>query len=123
MNAPLLDLTFLYQLSENDPVYIRDVIKLFLDCATDGLAKLEKTIRETDDFDTIRKQAHFLKSSSNVVKVREMYDDLCRIEALAREESGKEEIVTRLDNILNNFNEALPLIKAEYEKKPAAKKA
>jgi HPt (histidine-containing phosphotransfer) domain-containing protein len=116
MNTPILDLSFLYQLSDNDPVYIHDVIKLFLDSAGDGLAKLERTIRETDDFETIRKQAHFLKSSSSVVKVREMYDDLCAIEALAREGSGKPEIEARLENILINYKEAMPLILAEQER-------
>ncbi len=116
MELPLLDLSFLYELSDNDTVYIQEVIQLFLNTVPKGLKDLENAVRNTDDFDAIKKKAHFLKSSANIVKVRGMYDDLVEIEALARAEMGKDEITARLNNILVNFNEALPLIRAEKEK-------
>ena len=127
MTAPLLDLSFLLQVSDNDPVYISDVLQLFLDTAAGGLKKLHEAIEKGGDFDTIRRSAHFLKSSSNVVKIRGMYDNLCRIEVLAKESIGKEdmigkehpvkkEISTLFNDIMTNYTEALPLIKAEKKK-------
>jgi hypothetical protein len=51
-----------------------------------------------------------------------MYDDLVNIEALARQATGKDKIETLLENVLTNFNEALPVLLAEKEKnKPGNK--
>jgi hypothetical protein len=57
--------------------------------------------------------AHTLKSSASIVKVRDMYENLARIDALSRQKMGKQEIITRIENVLFNFNKALPLIEAE----------
>jgi len=122
MKAPLVDLSFVISMSDNDPNYIYEVINLFLENVPDAVTKLEQLVRKTNDFEAIQKQAHMLKSSANVIKVRGMYDDLVAMEALARQASGKEKIVTLLENVLINFNEALPVLLAEKEKnKPGTK--
>ena len=116
MNTPLLDMSFLYDLADNDSVYICEVIKLFLDNIPNGLIKLEQAIRETNDFETIQRQAHALKSSAGIIKVRGMYDGLATIEALARQQTGKDKMIVNLDNILANFKEAISLIESEKKK-------
>ncbi len=113
MNEPLLDLSYLFEISGGDPKYVYEVLTLFLDTFPKGVSVLEQLIRETDQYDHIHKQAHTLKSSAGVIRIRQVYSDLARIDALARTESGKEEIIAKLDNILFNFNKALPLIEAE----------
>ena len=118
---PLIDFSFLEEISGNDPGYIYDVMEIFMGSMPEGLDKLEKLIRETDDWDATYKQAHFLKSSVSVVKVRNMYDQLARIEALARNKEGKEEINSLLDAILNTFKEARPILLDKLEKSKAAK--
>ncbi len=117
MKEPILDLSFLYELAKKDTVYIYEVICLFLKNVPGSLVNLEKLIRETNDFDSIQRQAHALKSSAGIIRVRDMYDDLVKIESLAREKSGKNEMIGILNNILANFKEALPLITAERDKK------
>ena len=112
----LLDLSFLHSLAEKDTKYIYEVVTLYLINVSEGLAKLEKYIRETDDHDAIRRQAHALKSSAGIIKVRSMYDDLVAIEAAARDEQPKSTIIPFLNNILKNFKEALPLIEAEKQR-------
>lgn len=113
VTLPLLDLSYLFDVSAGDETYVFEVLSIYLETFPPGLKKLEKTIRETDDYDTIHKQAHGLKSSASVIKVRSMFDDLTRIDILSRSKTGKEEIIAKLDNILFNFNKALPLIEAE----------
>jgi HPt (histidine-containing phosphotransfer) domain-containing protein len=122
MTVPLLDISFLYNLADNDNVYINEVIKLFLDNVPNGLAKLEKAINETDDFEVIQRQAHALKSSAGIIKIRGMYEDLVVIEGLARQQAGKDEMLVKLNSILTNFKEALPLIEAEKKKNEQATK-
>ena len=116
MKAPLIDFGFLYDLAGNDASYLHEVIKLYLDTIPSGIEKLEQSIRETNDYEIIQKQSHFLKSSASVVKVRDMYDDLIEIEILAGQHAGKNEMIAKLDHLLANFKEALPLIIAEKEK-------
>lgn len=113
MNAPLLDLSYLFEISFGETKYVFDVLSLFIETFPAGLNNLEKLIRETDDFDAIHKQAHTLKSSAGIIRIRNVYDDLARIDTLARTKTGKEEIIVKLDNILFNFKKALPLIQAE----------
>jgi HPt (histidine-containing phosphotransfer) domain-containing protein len=122
--VPLIDFDFLYNLAGNDTVYVFEVIKLYLDTMPAGLERLEQAVRNSDDFDVIHKQAHFLKSSASIVKVRNMHEDLIGIEMLARQQTGKDEMIKRLDDLLVNYREALPLILAERDKcKPKKTKA
>lgn len=112
-NAPLLDLSYLFDISFGEPRYVYDVLTLFLQTFPDGLHNLEKLIRETNDFENIHRQAHTLKSSASIIRIRDVYEDINRIDVLSRHKTGKEEMIARLDNILFNFNKALPLIEAE----------
>ena len=113
LNAPLLDLSYLFDISCGDPKYVYEVLTIFVDTFPSGLSNLERLIRETDDFDAIHKQAHTLKSSAGIIRIKGVYDDITRIDTLARTHSGKEEIISKLNNIIFNFNKALPLIQAE----------
>ena len=116
MESQLLDLSFLYSLAENDGRYIYEVINLFLNNVPAGLARLEQFAHEGNDFEAIHRQAHALKSSAGIIKIRGMYDDLVAIEAAAKTDGDKDQIVSRLDSILHNFATALPLIEAERDK-------
>lgn len=120
MSAPILDLDYLQDISGGDPKYVYEVLTLFIETFPAGLANLEQLIRETDDFDAIHKQAHTLKSSAGIVRIRATFDDLSRIDMLARNKSNKEEIINRLESILFNFNKALPFIQSERAKCRAA---
>lgn len=113
MSAPILDLDYLNDISGGDPKYMYEVLTLFVETFPSGLTNLEQLIRETEDYDAIHKQAHTLKSSAGIVRIRGMFDDLSRIDMLARNKSNKDEICARLDNILFNFNKAIPFIQSE----------
>lgn len=113
MNAPILDLSYLFEISGGDPVYIYEVLTLFIDTVPANLDALEKAIRETDDYELIHRQAHSLKSSASIIRIRDLYDNINRIDQLSRSQKGKAEIVACIENVIANFNKALPLIEAE----------
>lgn len=110
MTVPILDLSYLQEMSDSD---LYEVLTLFLETFPVGLGNLEHLVRETDDFDAIHKQAHTLKSSAGVVRIRGTFDDLSRIDMLARNSGNKEEMVQRLNNILVHYAKAVPYIQAE----------
>lgn len=117
---PLIDFSYLQELSDGDHKYLYELLDIFLSTTPDGLIKLEQLVKETDDWDAIYKQAHFLKSSVGIVKVRELHPQLARIEQLGRSQDGKAEMIELIDKIKATFNEAHPILIAERDKHKAA---
>ena len=116
MENPVLDLSYLYEVSGNDPKYIYDIINLFLENVPGQLKKLEQLIGEGAEFLPIQKQAHSLKSSVLFVKISGLYDAFYGIEMLARQTTGREQMADKLAFILTTYNNALPLLDSEKEK-------
>jgi HPt (histidine-containing phosphotransfer) domain-containing protein len=92
------------------------LLDIFLGTTPEGLETLEQLIRDTNDWEATYKQAHFLKSSVGIVKIRDMHQQLARIEELGRKQEGREEILQLLDKILATFREAHPILIAERDK-------
>ncbi|PZF72239.1 ATP-binding protein [Taibaiella soli] len=113
---PLIDLSYLDELSGNDPAYMYEVMQIFLSNMPEGLEKLEGLIRNTEDWDSIYRQAHFLKSSVSIVKIRNMYDSLAEIEDYAKKKENLGQIPVILDQIVATFKEAHPLLIAERDR-------
>ena len=117
MSTPTIDLSYVQGLSGNDPTYMRDIINIYLDTMTPGLEVLKKLIDETEDWNAIHKQAHFLKSSAGIIKVADLYNNLVEIDMTARGKSNKERIIELYGIVSTDFNAALPLLIAERDKK------
>jgi HPt (histidine-containing phosphotransfer) domain-containing protein len=129
MTLPLIDLSYVEELSCNETDYMYEIINIFISTNTSGLVKLEKLIKMPATYDEIQRQAHFLKSSSAIIKVRNNHEHLVKIDAMMKAaikeqvEPDMNEVKSRLDTILSNYEEALPMLKKEMKKyKPKAKK-
>lgn len=125
MKNAIVDLSYVQELSGNDPKYLSDVLDIFLTSVLPGLDNLKKWISEGKDWEAIYKQAHALKSSVSIVKIEGMYDRLLKIETIGRElveqpnsSNDKEqinEVKNTFDQILVTFDEAKPIIEQELE--------
>lgn len=113
MSTPLVDFSFVYEMAEDDTTYIYEVVNLFLNTLSDGMVKLEKLITSEADFDEIRFQSHFLKSSAKVVKVHGMYDGFLELEETAREHTGREKLLPLFNKLKHTFLEARPELEKE----------
>jgi len=101
-------------------VYKYELLGIFLDTMDDGLVKLKKHIKESGDMDATFKQAHALKSSAGVIKVKDMHAQLARIEELGRADTGKDEIEQLFDSLEETYSVARPiLVKTRAANKPA----
>ncbi len=103
---PLIDLSYLLDISGNDVAYVAEVTGIFIDTMVVGLPKLTELVNEGADFELIHKQAHFLKSSAGIIKVRNNYDLLVKVNALSLQKSGLPEIRATVHEISTNFNDA-----------------
>jgi HPt (histidine-containing phosphotransfer) domain-containing protein len=113
---PLIDFSYLQELSGGDHKYLYELLDIFLGTTPDGLKQLEQLINKGKDWDGIYKQAHFLKSSAGIVKIRDMHTQLLNIEQLGRKKEGMPEIREMITKITTTFAEALPVLIAERDK-------
>ena len=105
---PLIDLSYILDISGNDTSYIAEVIGIFLDTMQNGLPKLEQLVLDAPDYEKIHKQAHFLKSSAAIIKVRDSYDNLVKINAMSLAKADIDEIRRLVASVISNYEEALP---------------
>lgn len=116
MYDDLVDFGFLEELSGGDPKYKYDVLEIFTSTADEGLAKLKKLVEESGDYEALFKQAHALKSSAGIVKVKDMHPRLARIEELGRNiyergaKTGHDEIKTLFNEVMETYENARPVI-------------
>lgn len=125
MYEDLIDFGFLEELSGGDPKYKYDVLEIFTTTADEGLDNLGKLVKEGKDYESLFKQAHALKSSAGIIKVKEMHPRLQRIEELGRNiyergaKEGQEEIESLYAQIMETYEQARPVIlKVMAENKP-----
>lgn len=126
MEEHIVDFSLLEELSGGDPKYKYELLEIFLNTVDNGLNNLQTLTEEGIDYDAIYKQAHALKSSAGIVKVRGMYEGLQKIEAMgrdiaeARTTAGKDEITALARQIAATYSQARPMLIAEYEKNKSA---
>lgn len=65
-----INLNYLHQLSGNDKHFEKEILSQFLEQAPEELSQLEKSIKE-EDFDSVRRTAHSLKSTVGYVGLAE----------------------------------------------------
>jgi HPt (histidine-containing phosphotransfer) domain-containing protein len=121
MQEQLIDFEFLREISGNDPEYMYEVIQIFLDSTPGGVKKLGEMIEKGSGWDEISKQAHSLKSSVSVIKIRGVYEQLAEIEHITRQKQGIDEtakgkIGCLFNNIATTFAEAEPVLLEEIKK-------
>lgn len=116
MSNSLVDFSFVYEMSDNDAEYVHEITSLFVKTVGDGLVKLEELVNTENDSEVVRKQAHFLKSSANIIKVKGMFDELVLMENMAREGAGKDKLSVQLEQLKTMFKNARPELEAEISK-------
>lgn len=109
---PLIDLSYIREISGDDEGYIMEVVGIFVDTMATGMPKLQQLILNDADYDGIQRQAHFLKSSAGIIKISGVYDSLVTIDMLSKQKTGMDQIKESLQVIITNYNEALPFLVA-----------
>lgn len=113
-NNQLVDVSFIKSLSD-EPEYLASVMQIFMDTMGGGLKKLEEMVNKWEDFEAIGKQAHFLKSSAVIIKIKDVHENLMKIEHIAKREEVKDDIKKSLAIIVKNYKKALPELQAEAQ--------
>jgi len=110
-----IDFSYLEEMAEGKPEFMKQVLSIFMDNTPSGLLLLEKLVNDGDDMEKIQKQAHFLKSSFGIVKVGGMHERLQQMESLAREKKDREQIEALMNEITAIFKIAHDMITEKME--------
>ena len=116
-NDDLIDFTYLRELSGGDAGYTAEVISLFLGTMPEGLEQLERLVNAANDREAITRQAHFLKSSASVIRIRNLFSNLTKLEELARNNAGRDEMAAVMQEMMATYNQAHPLLVAKKNKR------
>ncbi len=112
--AELVDLSYVYELADGRKEFVHQLLSIFLENTPPAVTELERLVKETDDWESISKKAHFLKSSLGVVKVQGLHERLQEIETISRDRPDRQVIEQLLEEVLDRFQKAEPVIRAEF---------
>lgn len=98
-----VDLTMLYDVSDNDESYILTMIQTFLENMPQTIYKIENSLQEKD-WDALFKSAHYAKSSLSVIKISDMLDWASQVEVNARKRTNLETLPELVADIKARFN-------------------
>lgn len=102
----VVDLSYLTDLSGDDPSYLREVVSIFMRSVPQNLEQLGKLVQEGSDRGAIKKMAHGLKSSFGVVRVKGFLERLTELEVLASGPNGQEDMNRVMASLDADFQQA-----------------
>jgi|SRR5690606_33634359 len=106
----IVDFTALEDMAEGSEDFIRSVLKVFMENTPEALKKLVNMVEEKANYEDIKKQAHFLKSSFGIVQVVGIHQKLQTIENFAQESGKRQEIESLTREVDLLFRQAIPII-------------
>jgi CheY-like chemotaxis protein len=107
-----IDLTFLREISDNNEVFFKEFIAMFLENTPVSILEMKEAV-ESQDWEKLRQASHKVKPSFNYVGLKELNSKAARIEELSKNKSGIEEIRTCLNFISQNANIAFRELEEE----------
>ena len=115
LTEPLIDLTYLKEVSSGDTVLMCKAIDKFLEATPDVLKQLTRQSRDKD-YTQLAKTAHKLKSSVALMGMNAVLDRVKRIEFLARGGEGIETlpvVIHQVQRLIRHANEELAAARRE----------
>lgn len=111
---PIIELSFLRSISENNEQFYREFIQMFLANTPKSMEEIE-TALHTKDWEKIRMSAHKIKPSFNYVGMKEQNMQAAKIEELAKKKESLDTITALLQNMKAACAIAFPQLEAEIK--------
>lgn len=108
------NLSKVYNLSENDPEFVLQIISLFATDIPDDLRHIEQGIL-LKDYKMARSYAHKIKPTLDLMGMNQAYEELLQIEDWANREGKRKEINATVDSIKIQVEKAIKEIKKNFD--------
>ncbi len=101
-----IDLTYLLEMSCEDQNFVNEMIGLFVNKIPNEADLLEKAVK-ANDYDSVKKIAHNMKSSLPIFKLDDLLSDLTEIESQAIDAKFNNETLKKVNVLKHGLNEAV----------------
>lgn len=102
VDALRVDLSILYEVSGNDPVFVETMIQTFLENFPVTIIEIEEHFKKKD-WQSLYKSAHFAKSSLSIIKVEELFSRILKIEQNAKYQTNLDDIEILIKQVKEGF--------------------
>jgi len=106
----IIDMSFLDEMSGNDPEFKKDMINLFIEKIPNQVAQLEEAFKETD-YDNVRKLAHNMKSSMDIFMLQDLSNCLSIIEEEASYGKFTADVLDKMNIFSCGIEEVVKILK------------
>ncbi len=110
-----VDINMLYEVAENDLLYIQLMLKTFMKNMPSTLQKIKDGI-ERKDWDEVYKTAHFAKSSLSIIKVEKIFREILLLEKCSKNKANFEDVDSIIETIIVTYRIVEKLIAERIEK-------
>lgn len=111
---PVIELSFLRSISENNEQFFREFIQMFLTNTPKTIEEIETAIH-AKNWEKIRMAAHKIKPSFNYVGLKEQNLQAAKIEELAKKKEGMDTIIILMEHLKAACVIAFPQLEAEIK--------
>lgn len=108
------NLSKVYALSDNDPDFVTEILKLFVTEVPDDLKQIKEGIRKKDH-KYAYSYAHKIKPTLDLMGLNVAFEEILQVEAWTKTEGKKKEIMETFKSIRTQVKEAVKEIRKDFE--------
>lgn len=108
------NLSKVYALSDNDPDFVLEIVRLFVSEIPHDLKQMEQGIKEKD-YKQSYAFAHKIKPSLDLLGLNIAYDEVIQVEAWSNAEGKRREIEATYQSIKSQIEKAIKEIKKDFK--------
>jgi HPt (histidine-containing phosphotransfer) domain-containing protein len=108
------NLSKVYELSDNDPEFVMQIITLFVTEVPQDMQQIDLGI-QTKDHKLAYSYAHKIKPTLDLLGMNNAFEEILQVEAWTKREGKKKEIKEIFKSIENQVEKAVKEIKKDYE--------
>lgn len=108
------NLSKVYALSDNDPDFVKDILKLFVTEVPEDLHEIKEGIKKKDHKHAYA-YAHKIKPTLDLLGLNVAFEEILQVEAWTKAEGKKKEIVETFKSIKMQVKEAIKEIKKDFD--------
>jgi HPt (histidine-containing phosphotransfer) domain-containing protein len=108
------NLSKVYELSDNDPEFVMQIISLFVTEVPQDMKQIDLGI-QTKDHKLAYSYAHKIKPTLDLLGMNTAFEEILQVEAWTKREGKKKEVKEIFKSIDNQVEKAVKEIKKDYE--------
>jgi 16S rRNA U516 pseudouridylate synthase RsuA-like enzyme len=108
------NLSKVYAISDNDPEFVNQILRLFVTEVPEDLKQIKEGIA-TKDYKLAYAYAHKIKPTFDLLGMNVAFEEILQIEAWTKTEGKKKEIKETFKSVKSQVKEAIKEIKKDFD--------